>query len=939
MNWQGSWIWTDMQVPKRNVFVRFRRTFTWQNGTTYLHITADARYVLYVNGLYLGQGPIRAWPAHWKYDTYDLTPYLTPDNNVIAVLVNAYGEGNFQYIPGPPGLLAQLEFASGDVIGTDAQWLVSPDPAFISATPRISLQSAFEEQYDACRQDDWTQVNYPATAWRQAVVVNPVGAPPHTSLEPRDIPQLTLIPVLPKRLVSAEVVRSRYHRWHMHVKPYLFPHDVSANRMICHAYLYTQVWSDAAHEVRLVQSLPVKINGTPVEHGGIVTLQPGWNEVLLRFPASTHAPYCTFVLDGPEQLCFAYRREAGGAPWAVLGPFGLTEQMRKLIDEHVDESVLIGESRDSGATAQLGEDIWQCGHLNAELLEQSFVQPIQTEHLPTDVFLQCYYDEVLPDAPKIEQATALLSDNHEWCIIHPNSAGDIRLLFDFGQEVVGYHRFEVDGPTGTILDWHNFEFIQPDGRYNFAEGMNNTCRYIMREGPQQYQTSVRRGFQYSYLTIRNLTAPLRIRLVEVLFNTYPQTAQGCFACSDAQLDRIWLVGAHSLRCCAEDTYVDCPTYEQTHWVGDARNEALVDWVVNGDSRLWYHCLEQAGQSLSRSDMVESHVPSAWTNLLPAWSFLWMRSCREYLLYTGDFTKARRLLEFVRRNVAGMCKYIDARGLFNIRAWNMFDWATMDTPNRGVITHLNCFAVLALNECAEFAEWLDAPADAAAWRSLATSIAQAANDHLWSETRQAYADCLRGDTLSAVFSQQTQTVAYISGVAQGERARLCRQYIYSPPADFVRAGSPFFEFFLLEALAKEGRSAELIATVRKDWGFMVDKGATTFWEMWSRRLPGGRLTRSHCHGWSAAPTFFLATYVLGVQPLAPGFVRFKVAPKLGDLAWCRGSIPTPHGLIQVRWEHQPDATCRLEIDAPKQLEPVINLGSHKARVILNGVELS
>ena len=164
--------------------------------------------------------------------------------------------------------------------------------------------------------------------------------------------------------------------------------------------------------------------------------------------------------------------------------------------------------------------------------------------------------------------------------------------------------------------------------------MNNSFRYICRDGRQSYQTYVRRGFQYTYLILRNMTGPVRLRRVEVLFNTYPQTRQGSFACSDARLDQIWQVGAHTLRCCAEDTYVDCPTYEQTHWVGDARNEALIDWAINGDPRLWYRCLEQTGQSLDRSPLTEGHVPSAWQNILPAWSFLWMRSCREYYLFTG-----------------------------------------------------------------------------------------------------------------------------------------------------------------------------------------------------------------------------------------------------------------------------------------------------------------
>jgi alpha-L-rhamnosidase len=72
-------------------------------------------------------------------------------------------------------------------------------------------------------------------------------------------------------------------------------------------------------------------------------------------------------------------------------------------------------------------------------------------------------------------------------------------------------------------------------------------------------------------------------------------------------------------------------------------------------------------------------------------------------------------------------------------------------------------------------------------------------------------------------------------------------------------------------------------------------------MWS--LKSGRLTRSHCHGWSAAPTFFLSSVTLGVRPLQPGFAEIAFSPQLGDLAFMRGTVPTPHGPIEVQCRHR------------------------------------
>ena len=50
-----------------------------------LRITADDYYKLYVNGRSAGQGPAPAYPEHYYYNELDITPYLHPGKNVLAV--------------------------------------------------------------------------------------------------------------------------------------------------------------------------------------------------------------------------------------------------------------------------------------------------------------------------------------------------------------------------------------------------------------------------------------------------------------------------------------------------------------------------------------------------------------------------------------------------------------------------------------------------------------------------------------------------------------------------------------------------------------------------------------------------------------------------------------------------------------------------------------
>ncbi|MCX6983340.1 MAG: hypothetical protein NT118_01125 [Lentisphaerae bacterium] len=94
-------------------------------------------------------------------------------------------------------------------------------------------------------------------------------------------------------------------------------------------------------------------------------------------------------------------------------------------------------------------------------------------------------------------------------------------------------------------------------------------------------------------------------------------------------------------------------------------------------------------------------------------------------------------------------------------------------------------------------------------------------------------------------------------------------------------------------------------IRENWGSMLNAGSDTFWEAPVKnpeyRIDGAAdrfIGESHCHGWTAGPTYALLSEVVGIKPTAPGFREFEVKPRLGNLAFVKGVVPTPMGLIAV-----------------------------------------
>ncbi|MEM3523705.1 MAG: alpha-L-rhamnosidase, partial [Thermoproteota archaeon] len=94
--WEAKWIWVkNHDEALRNIYVYARKNFEvpFDVETAELKITADARYVLFINGRRIGNGPIRGWQHSWFYDVYDVKPYLNAGLiNTISIIVWQPGE-------------------------------------------------------------------------------------------------------------------------------------------------------------------------------------------------------------------------------------------------------------------------------------------------------------------------------------------------------------------------------------------------------------------------------------------------------------------------------------------------------------------------------------------------------------------------------------------------------------------------------------------------------------------------------------------------------------------------------------------------------------------------------------------------------------------------------------------------------------------------------
>lgn len=115
---KSNWIWTPNfdDAASKGQFVLFRRTFELEekpSSEVTLHVSADTRYRLYLNGESIGFGPAKSYLSRWYYDTFNIAAHLKQGSNVLVARVLRFSsthDGCFSMIRSPfPGFILSCE--------------------------------------------------------------------------------------------------------------------------------------------------------------------------------------------------------------------------------------------------------------------------------------------------------------------------------------------------------------------------------------------------------------------------------------------------------------------------------------------------------------------------------------------------------------------------------------------------------------------------------------------------------------------------------------------------------------------------------------------------------------------------------------------------------------------------------------------------------------
>lgn len=420
-----------------------------------------------------------------------------------------------------------------------------------------------------------------------------------------------------------------------------------------------------------------------------------------------------------------------------------------------------------------------------------------------------------------------------------------------------------------------------------------------------------RTFRYIQFDITTGNEPLTFDKLTSVFTAYPFKQNGSFRSNDPVLSDIWNVGWRTARLCANETYMDCPYYEQLQYVGDTQIQALISLYVSGDDRLIRNAIEQFHQSQIPDGLTADAYPAGGSKIIPPFSLFWVSMIYDFYRHRDD----PQFIDKYQLSIATVMKWFEQRIdpqthlLGKLGYWNFVDWSFTqkgvppggEEGNSAILTLQYAYT---LDQAAEMFRYSD-PQRADHYQALARQLKKAVYDSCYDTKAGLIAD----DPTKRSFSQHANIWAILTDCVPVANEKSIMKKVMNDTS--LIATSLYYRFYFTRALKRSGLGNLYTATL-KPWQDMLALGLSTFPETSAPNV------RSDCHAWSASPCYdFLAT-ICGIEPGTAGFKTVRIEPNPGDLTDISGVVPHPKGPIRVTYKKLSDGTFDAEIELPEAL---------------------
>jgi alpha-L-rhamnosidase len=489
--------------------------------------------------------------------------------------------------------------------------------------------------------------------------------------------------------------------------------------------------------------------------------------------------------------------------------------------------------------------------------------------------------------------------------IEPNS--HVKILIDNEQLDVGYPQLQFSGGNNAVIRIEYAEALFDangmKGNRNEIDGKSIAGAFdvIVADGGtnRRFSPLWLRTFRYVQLEIKTGAEALYFNSFNYKSHKYPfeEIASVSFAPAILPFNDIWETAWRTARLCANETYWDCPYYEQLQYIGDTRIQAMISLYVSGDDRLMRNALVQFNNSITGIGLNKCNAPNQSQVIIPPFSLAYIGMLHDYMMHRDDADFLKPLLPNIEVILSWFGNRMQPNGLLGpVDWWPFVDWTNgffngiPPGAEEGNSILLTLVYAKALKDASEIFATYGMPHKAADCLTKLNVISNGVNEIGFDVSRGLYADTPEMKS----FSQHTNVLAVLSDVSVNrDQKKLMEQVLVD---ESLIQCSLFYKFYLMRSLAKIEMGEKYFDQL-KIWESMLELGLTTFPETAGKSNWQSDI-RSDCHAWSASVCYDFLSIICGINPASPFFETISVKPVFGSLTRVKGKMPHPSGIVDV-----------------------------------------
>lgn len=677
-----------------------------------------------------------------------------------------------------------------------------------------------------------------------------------------------------------------------------------------------------------------KINGEKV---GKDLLTPGWTHYPKRLEYQVY-DVADYLNEGEKNALGAVLGNmwwSGGLGWEgdqkySEGPLKFYMQLEMEFDDDSKMTVISDESWKWTNSPIWEDDIYDGEKYDANQEIPGWNKPDFDESDWQDVELADYEGKLVgPFAPAMRHHMDL-----EPVEVTEPIPGEF--VFDLGQNMVGWASFKVNVPKGDTIILRFAELLHDDGTVAQENLRSADATDMIISNGEEFVWEPKftyHGFRYVQASGLD-EAPKRTDLTgKVIYTNQPFI--GNLETSNDLINQINRNVRWGQRGNFYPAPTDCPQRdERLGWMGDAQIFAPTANFNMYLERYWSKWLyditdgqEEEGWVYDVNPPIVVDGPSkpGWGDAVVIIPWLTYQYFGNTRIIEENYDAMKAWVEYMRGNSNNNIYIWEAGD----SGWYGYgDWIAVEpSPSKPIGTAYYFYSTKLLGQMAEVIGNQD---DASEYKSLADDIADAYQREYW-------------DADSLKYPGGTQTANLLPLAFGITPEKLEAQVVQNLVDNVVKSGvHPTTGFlgtgYILPMLSKynyHDLAYEMInQTTYPSWGYMVEQGATTIWELWNSdsEPPEGMNSRNHFALGCVGEWMWNTIAGINISKEKPGFKEVIIKPRpVEDLTWAKAEYETNYGKILVDWEAEDDLFT-MNLFIPPNTSAVVDLSEIPGYII-------